>query len=274
MKKTDWLIIIGILILIMILAVFPFIVSASWVIPKDVTCEMLNISGGLCDNLWCEIIDCEYDSTLEACMCDKIINKTVECDIEEYLDEDEFEERVEEIILKMVNESIEDFNEGYDFDESDVNKTYLDNRFKEFLTSTDSKLEDIKDDVRGINYRPYDSNGDINPTYIIIAVLLIGGILLFMNQTKQKGSNPITQGEAQTVHRKIQTSQEISKEGQIEELKKQLKDKEEQEKKELKNKLEEKKKEKTEEENKVEGLKKQIEELKKEKAQAEKEKGE
>ena len=97
-------IIVGI-ILLLIFAIR--LVSAGWPLGKEATCIMLNASDiEDCDRIWCNVIDCNYNITLSACVCYSINNTIINNTI---------------IINETINQS-----ENFDQDLEDLKK-YFDN---------------------------------------------------------------------------------------------------------------------------------------------------
>lgn len=89
---------------VLILIVFSIILSsvllsASWPIGKFQTCSMLNMSLTDCDQAWCSIIDCSYDSNRTACICIDGVN----VNLTNVYNKTEIESRLNEIKANMTN---------------------------------------------------------------------------------------------------------------------------------------------------------------------------
>lgn len=47
-----------------------YVHAATWPLNKDATCNLFNLTGTSCDAYWCdEIIECNYNTSLTACIC-------------------------------------------------------------------------------------------------------------------------------------------------------------------------------------------------------------
>jgi len=192
-------------------------ISASWVIPKSTTCNMLNVTGSSCDSVWCSVIDCTYNSTLEACICEKIID-TFNSSI--YYNKSQ----IESIIEEKIEDELEIYNESIlskQIDISFVNQSYVNEKFLDLK----SDIDNLKRDTIYLN--PKNSE-EFNPIWILIILIVVGGGLFFIFKfipNLNQEITPIQRGVAQSSYRKIQSKNDMSKDEEIEKLKRNLKEK-------------------------------------------------
>jgi hypothetical protein len=210
-KETINKILFAIMILICFILVIALmrVVSAEWVIPKTTTCDMLNVTGVACDMVWCSVIDCTYNTSVEACACygendcDDEVDEAIEEELEDnYYNKSDIMDMLETKIdyhMEYWNDSLLDMLID---DDGNVNMTYLEDELFEFRTQIESKLREDENNP--------NSDIEFNAWWVVFG-LLVAGIFYFL-VTKGKQQNPIERGEAPTVVRKIQSTQRMSEE--------------------------------------------------------------
>jgi hypothetical protein len=214
--------IIPIFILFYLIALITLI-SASWIIPKATTCNFLNVSGSSCDSIWCSIINCEYNSTLEACICDngiKYIDSINVTNLSDFYNKTQID-----AILNTINLSISNISGNLSLNNAEflVNKTYVDNQI---ISSKNSVLDYI--DKRTGTTSDNSSNSSFFSSdgfyFLIIGVVLIGGYLLYTKKGDGGSQSAYGRGEAPTSYRKIQSNFDLQKDDKIKELEEKLKE--------------------------------------------------
>jgi len=175
---------IGFFILLIILAFFLGVLShsrfikADWPLGKDATCIMMNVTGASCDAIWCDVIDCNYNSTKEACICifnnvtyiNNTINQTIILNNESYC-------------------NISSFNYSLVIIEA---KAYADNQTMTLRDSLTERIDEEKEmtDNRIISLSSSENSNSSFPWYgwvISIIVIFIGlGFLAYQSTTKKK----------------------------------------------------------------------------------------
>lgn len=189
---------------------------------KTQLCIMLNLSNDDCDNFWCqEIVECDYNSSLHACICTQIINQTIIVNNTNITSVDYYNKSE---IDKLLNETKEGINLT-NFNNSGVieNKTvkeYVDDKIKRVITNTDDKIDDAL-------YGKKDS--DFNPLWIVVgflALIILGSFVLKgkninFGGTKEEEIKPTE--KPRNASRKIQTRKDLEKDDEIIKLKEELK---------------------------------------------------
>ena len=188
-------------------------ISASWVIPKTTTCEMMNVTGSSCDALWCNVIECEYDSTLQACVCESESNSSINMtEVENhYWNRTQIENyyfNKTEVEDKIANVSSSENNSGTFVSKED---------FLQWKTDIESDFDDLEDDLK---YGSSNSDflGDLDTTTILLIVILIVAAFWYLNKQKsEQKKEPHERGEAPVHYPKIQTKKEMEKESILDE---------------------------------------------------------
>lgn len=173
------------LTVISIVFIFSFVSSAQWPLGKQTTCNLFNMSGEQCDSYWCtQVIECNYNISLSACICNKIENYTV-----------------------VVNNTVLINNT---LNASDLNITYVNNYSKSEIIDqvinntknyTDLQVRNLRDSLLDridnktfVSVNGEQSQGSDWPWYTIpitVMILVIGlGYLAFTQQQKSKFSPP------------------------------------------------------------------------------------
>lgn len=252
MNKTKIFLLIGLVIFSSALISASFLESLG----KENVCTMLNISEETCNSLWCEeVVGCNYSIEKESCICQEyvFINVTTETEINnsQFYNKTEVDKILAEFNISFNAVNLTETNGTIG---NQTFKEYVDERFKTLLSSTDEKIDELKWD-----FFENDKSG-IDPVFIIlgVVVLVIIGFAFF----KKKNENPeeqlpFSKGNARPIHKKIQSSREMERHEEIEDLKKQI----EEFKKNPSGEVEETPKKLTAEEE-LEKVKKEIEDLK------------
>lgn len=202
-----------ILIMSAIVLIVISVASASWVIPKTTTCNMMNLTGSECDMVWCNVIDCTYNSSLEACVCITEINTFNES---EYWNKTQVEEQLRIEVdnqLEAYNESIFNNSRTIIINNTLTNNTNFDEKLLQLRT-------DLEGDIRDLNYNTKSSGiGDLNITWILLFIVVVFGFIAFKDKIKigVGEQSKASQGNAPSFQRKIQSTKEMGKDEQIKE---------------------------------------------------------
>lgn len=199
------------------------VVSASWIIPKSTTCSMMNVTGNACDQLWCNIIECSYNSSIEACVC---INEVNQFNESTYLNKSETEKMIQTEVdnrLEAYNESIFNKTISIELNSSATNSSVSEDKLLQLRTDLMGEINDLKDEGTSKNSNPL---GSLNITWLLIGGLALMGLWGWNNNKKKNKENDSqsNQGNAPSVQRKIQSTKEMNKEEQIDKLLNELKE--------------------------------------------------
>lgn len=191
---------IGFFILLVLLAFFLGVVfhskfiSATWPLDKQATCTMLNATTmQSCDQLWCGIIDCRYNSTLGACICGTPAQNSTQ----QQINLSNFYNKTEiDLLLSQLRITLNTTNGTINFSVYDyVNRS-------ELISVKNSILDGMENQTRALiqaelpkEYNNYSDNESSSwPWYsfvLIFAVLFGGAFLLFKNSTKTNNSSAV-----------------------------------------------------------------------------------
>jgi len=165
-----WIFVIVFLIFICIQSV-----SAAWMIPKYKTCEFMNVTGKDCDNLWCSVIDCEYNITREACVCnDEFYSVGINTD--EFYNKSQIDEKINALNSTTISR----------INSIDISN-YTDSQI---VALRDSLISRIDNETMGIwNSAKASTNSSkgAEPNYYFLGfvVLVVAGIIAFMVYNKK-----------------------------------------------------------------------------------------
>lgn len=158
-------------------------------------CAMLNKTGLLCDEWWED--NSEYPESL-----------TNNASLEHYYNKSEVDK-----ICNGTNMTY--YLSGQNV--TDVNRSYVDDKFLSLRNQLESDIDDLKYDRRYID-DVSPSTRDIDPIWLVVGIAGIGAFMWWTNKSKQEVT-PVQRGEAPTFHRKIQSRPDLEKEEEIRKLK-------------------------------------------------------
>lgn len=176
-------------------------INAGWIIPKYTTCQFMNVTGTDCDELWCNINDYKYNSTLEVCVVENSA-VDVECNMTGFYNKSE----VDNLLNNSLNITIEN-NESW--------KSYVDNIT---IQLRDSLVDRIENETRLWKTRT-SSTQTSEPNYYFFGFLaiLVVGLIGFLSVSK-KFISPKTQKQT-SFKRQINNPSEFKGEEKPEEEK-------------------------------------------------------
>jgi hypothetical protein len=192
------------LIIFVLCILVSVLISSAWVLPKYPTCSMLNFTENDCDEAWCNIINCNYNSTLEACVCSESASVNISISGKYYYNKTEIEKMLKDMNI-TINNTLKTSQGDVKLNASSielileaVNKV-LENRTDELTESnrrllTEEEIMDVIEDVVFRSNREENTNSSLTNTEILLIVvgLFVLVILGYFAKTylEKKYTNP------------------------------------------------------------------------------------
>ena len=194
------------------------LVSSAWVIPKATTCQMMNVTGTDCDTTWCNVIDCSYNSSLEACVCIKEVNVTnetgeINSEVKSYIHNE----------ITKFNKTLQNTTINKTTNVDSINITEFEGKLLKLRTDLSDDINDLKYNLNQDDSSPLFNNSSLT---LVLIFGVIGFVVLFIMKNQPQKSlmkTPIENGDAPSIHKKIQTTSEMNKDERIKEQSEQIK---------------------------------------------------
>lgn len=197
--KLGWIMFFLLLCFMIGMIIGPKLVTgASWPLDKYNTCNLpsINKTGLDCEIFWCNTInECNYSIIKEVCICNQIINATVNISSTNYTD-----------LFNNFSIILSNFTANMSFNDSNA-KDFCKNYTDYYILTLRNSMLDRIDNKTMVNsyYSPETESATFPPwAIILIVVVVMGGLVYIVTVSKRKPAYQVTEAIRNPIKRSLE----------------------------------------------------------------------